>query len=211
MNVQAGIVRPQLRRVKWTLLVLGLTKMGRERNLCNVEEFMKKIGIALIFFCLVAGLVAQQEPRIRESGENFTYAALECVGSYAQIGQKMGELMAEVQKQGLQMESGPSMIYYNSPAQVKPEELKWDVCVPVHAMEKVAAPLKKGEYKYPLVAEVIYKGRYDTVSTAYPGLMEYIAKNGYALNGPICESYLDDPMSTKPDECRTLIVVPVRK
>ena len=172
---------------------------------------MKRMGYALVIFCLVAGLGAQQEPRIRESGENFTYAALECLGSYAQIPRKMGELMAEVQKQGLQMESGPSMIYYNSPAQVKPEELRWDVCVPVLALEKVAAPLKKGEYKYPLVAELIHKGPYDSVSSAYPALMEFIARNGYAASGPICESYMDDPGSTKPEDCRTLIVIPVRK
>ena len=172
---------------------------------------MKRVAYALILFCLVAGLYAQQEPRIRESGENFTYAALECVGSYAQIGQKMGELMAEFQKQKLEMLGGPAMIYYNSPAQVKPEELKWEVCLPLHALEKVAAPLKKGEYKYPVVAEMIYKGPYDSVSTAYPALMQFIAKNGYMVSGPICESYMDDPMSTKPGECRTLIVVPVQK
>jgi AraC family transcriptional regulator len=172
---------------------------------------MKRTGYALILFFLVAGLHAQQEPRIRASGENFTYAALEGLGSYVQIGQKMGELMAEAQKQGLQMESGPSIIYYNSPAQIKPEELKWDVCVPVHALEKVAAPLKKGEYKYPTVAELIYKGSYDSVGTAYPGLMEFIAKSGYAVSGPICESYMDDPAEVKPGDCRTLIVVPVKK
>ena len=46
---------------------------------------------------LVSGLFAQQEPRIRESGENFTYAALECLDLYTQIPQKLGELMAEIQ------------------------------------------------------------------------------------------------------------------
>lgn len=172
---------------------------------------MKRIGYALMLFCLVSALFAQQEPRIRASGENFTYAALECLGPYAQVPQKLGELMAEVQKQGLEMLGEPSMIYYNSPAQVKPEELRWDVCAPVHALEKVAAPLKKGEYKYATVAEVIYKGPYDTVSSAYPPLMEFIARNGYAVSGPICESYMDDPASTKPEDCRTLIVVPVQK
>jgi effector-binding domain-containing protein len=172
---------------------------------------MKKTVIALALFCLAAGLAAQLEPKIRDSGEDFTYAALECQGSYAQIPQKMGELMAEFQKQSLEMLGGPSMIYYNSPAQVKPEELRWDVCLPVHALEKVAAPLKKGEYKHPLVAEVIYKGSYDSVSSAYPALMEFIAKSGCSVCGPICESYMDDPASTKPEECRTLIVVPVKK
>lgn len=172
---------------------------------------MKRTGYWIIIFTLALGLYAQQEPRIRESGENFTYAALECMGSYAQIPRKLGELMTEVQKQGLQMESGPSMIYYNSPAQVRPEELHWEVCLPVHALEKVAAPLKKGEYKHAIVAEVIYKGPYESVSSAYPALMEFIARNGYTVSGPICESYMDDPADTKPEECRTLIVIPVGK
>ena len=172
---------------------------------------MKRIGYALIIFCLFSGLFAQQEPRIRESGEDFTYAALECLGPYTQVPQKLGELMAEAQKQNLEMQAGPSMIYYNSPAQAKPEELRWDVCIPVHALQKVAPPLKKGEFKYPTVAEVIYKGPYDSVGSAYPGLMEFIAKGGYSVCGPACETYMDDPMSAKPEDCRTLIVVPVKK
>ena len=172
---------------------------------------MKRTGYALMLFCLVAGLTAQQEPRIRESGENFTYAALECLGPYTQIPQKMGELMAEVQKQNLEMLGGPCMIYFNSPAQVRDEELKWELCIPLHPLEKVAAPLKKGEYKYATVAEVIYKGPYASVSAAYPALMGFIAANGYTVCGPVCETYLDDPVSTKPEDCRTLIVVPVKK
>lgn len=172
---------------------------------------MKKIGYVLMMFCLVSGLYAQQEPRIRENGENFTYVALECLGSYAQMPQKISELVAEVQKQGLEMLGGPATLYYNSPDQVKPEELKWDVCVPVHALEKVAAPLKKGEYKYPTVAEIIYKGPYASSGSAYPPLLQFIAKNGYTVCGPVCETYMDDPASVKPEDCRTLIVVPIGK
>jgi AraC family transcriptional regulator len=172
---------------------------------------MKRMGYFIILLCFVSLLIAQQEPRIRISGENFTYAALECVGPYSLIPQKLGELMAEAQKQNLEMQGEPSLLYYNSPAQVRPEELKWDVCVPVHPLEKVAAPLTKGEYKYLLVAELMYKGPYDSVSSAYPALMEFIARNGCTVCGPICETYLDDPGSVKAEECRTLIVVPIKK
>jgi effector-binding domain-containing protein len=172
---------------------------------------MKKTVYRLVLVCLAAGLCAQTAPRIRASGENFAYAALECLGSYAQMGQKLGELMAEVQKQKLEMVDGPVTIYYNSPGQVKAEELRWDVCVPVDARENVAAPLKKGEYKYATVAETVYKGPYDTVAAAYPPLMQFLAASGYTVCGPICESYMDDPNETKAADCRTLIVVPVRK
>jgi AraC family transcriptional regulator len=172
---------------------------------------MKRTGYCLVLLCLVSVLCAQQEPRIRESGEDFTYAGLEVLGPYAQMPQKIGELMAEVQKQKLEMLDGPSILYYNSPGQVKPEELRWEVCVPLNAFEKVAAPLKKGEYKYPTVAEIIYKGPYDQVSSAYPPLMQFIAKSGYTISGPVCETYMDDPTEVKPQDCRTLIVVPVKK
>ena len=172
---------------------------------------MKKIGYALMLLCLVSALAAQQEPKIRESGESFTYAALECKGPFDQMPQKLGGLMAEIQKQNLGMLGGPSTIYYNSPDQVAPEELRWDVCVPVHAMEKVAPPLIKGEYKYPLVAEFLYKGPYESVGSAYPPLMQFIAKMGYKVSGPACETYMDDPASTAAAECRTLIVVPIQK
>jgi effector-binding domain-containing protein len=170
-----------------------LTKTGKTFSIENPEVLMKRMGYGVILLCLVAVLNAQQEPRIRASGENFTYAAL------------------EAQKQNLEMLDGPSLLYYNSPAQVKAEELKWDVCVPLHPLEKVAPPLKKGEYKYPLVAELMYKGPYDSVSSAYPALMQFIARNGCTVSGPICETYLDDPGSVKAEECRTLIVVPVQK
>jgi AraC family transcriptional regulator len=189
----------------------GLTKIWGNCSLRIQEEFMKRIGYVLILFCLVSSLYAQQEPRIRESGENFTYAALECLGPYVQMPQKIGELVAELQKQNLEMLGDPVTIYYNSPAQVKPEELKWDVCVPLSSLEKVAAPLKKGEYKYATVAEIIYKGPYGSSGSVYPLLMQFIAKNGYTVCGPVCETYMDDPASVKPEDCRTLIVIPVQK
>jgi len=172
---------------------------------------MKKLAIGPVLVCLAASLCAQTAPRIRETGENFTYVAIECLGPYAQMPQKIGELMAEVQKQKLEMVDGPEVLYYNSPGQVKPEELRWDVCVPVDARENAAAPLKKGEYKYATVAETVYKGPYDSVAAAYPALMQFIAANGYVVCGPICESYMDDPNQTKAADCRTLIVVPVQK
>lgn len=172
---------------------------------------MKKIAALIAFLPLVCALAAQTPPRIREQGESFTYAALECLGPYEQIPAKLGELMAEMGKQRLEPLDGPSLIYYNSPGQTKAEELRWDVCVPIGALEQVAPPLKKGEYRHATVAEIIYKGPYSGISAAYPPLMQFIAQNGYAVCGPICESYLDDPSDTRPEECRTLIVAPVKK
>jgi effector-binding domain-containing protein len=169
------------------------------------------MGYCIILLCLISGLSAQQEPKIRENGENFTYAALECLGPYTQMPKKLGELMAEVQKQKLEMMSGPVAIYYNAPAQVKPEELKWQVCLPIDANTQVTAPLIKGEYKHAKVAEMIFKGPYETLGSAYPLLMQFIAQNGYTVCGPICETYMDDPSNVKPEDCRTLIVVPVQK
>jgi len=175
------------------------------------EEIMKVITVLGLFLVAAALLFPQQEIKVRPGGENFTYAALECTGSYAQFGAKMGELMQELGKQKIDAEGGPMAIYWNSSAQVKEEELKWEIGIPVAADTQVEVPLKKKEYKFDLVVETFYKGPYGSAGQAYGPIMEFIAKNGYMVNGPISESYMDDPSTVKPEECRTLIVVPVAK
>jgi len=165
------------------------------------------IALVAIF---AGGLSAQAQPRFR-AGENFTYVALECSGPHAGITPKIGALMAEVQKQNLMMEGDLLVVFHNFPGQVNAEELRWAVCVPVDASTVVKPPLSRGEYRYDRVAEYTHKGPYGSSAAAYPKLLEFIAGNGCEVCGPLCETYLDHPAAVKPEECRTLIVVPVKK
>ena len=171
---------------------------------------MKKIFCLLVVWSAVGGLFAQQDPVIRDNTP-FVYVALETVGPYEQIPAKMNELMQLLQKQNVMMLGAPLGIYYNSPDQVKPEELKWELGVPVDAMIAVQAPLKRVEFSYPKVAEIIHRGPYASSAASYVKLFAFIGDNGYAVTGPVMETYYDDPAMVKPEDLRTLITVPVVK
>ncbi|MGB9005929.1 MAG: hypothetical protein WCB96_09415 [Candidatus Aminicenantales bacterium] len=41
--------------------------------------------------------------------------------------------------------------------------------------------------------------------------MAFIEQSGYKPSGPVLETWMDDPAQTKPEDCRTLIIIPVEK
>jgi effector-binding domain-containing protein len=176
------------------------------------EDKMKtnRILIVLAFvFTVTAGAFAQ-EVQIKDETP-FTYASLECAGSYNLIPAKIGEFMGEFFKQGLIPMGSFFGLYFNSPAEVKEADLKWSIGFPIQNDATVKEPLKKAEFKYEKVAYYLYKGPVEKVGDVYPVVFKQIAEKGYAAAGPVMENYLDDPNNTKPEDLRTEIIIPVAK
>ena len=170
-------------------------------------------GLRIMVVLLAIGVLMpaqQQAPKIRETGESFYYASLAVTGPYSQMPTKVTELMTEVGKQGLET-TYPMAFYFNSPDQVPPEELSWALAVQVPESTEVKPPLELGRFHYDKVAEILWRGPYTALGQAYNVLMPFIAKQGFSVCGPVCETYLDDPSSVAPEQCRTLIVAPVHK
>jgi AraC family transcriptional regulator len=172
---------------------------------------MKKTVFACILIIAMAAIISGQEVVIQDTAP-FTYAYLECSGSYAQIPAKIGAFMQSFFQQGLAPLGNFFGMYLNSPAQVKEEELQWRLGFPVAAEAAVAAPLLKGECQATQIAVYLHVGPYDKVSDAYAKIFAFIDQNGYKVAGPCIEKYLDmNPMAVKPEELRTEINVPVEK
>jgi effector-binding domain-containing protein len=172
---------------------------------------MKKTIFAFVFMTFMAALVCAQEVVIQDTTP-FTYAYLECSGSYAQIPAKIGVFMQSFFQQGLAPLGNFFGMYLNSPAQVKEEELQWRLGFPVGADAAVAAPLLKGECTATKIAVCLYVGPYEKVADAYGKMFAFIDQNGYKVAGPCIEKYLDmNPMAVKPEELRTEINWPVEK
>jgi effector-binding domain-containing protein len=170
---------------------------------------MKKTTMTLILALAAAWLGAQTEPVIRD-GEHFVYVCLECRGPYAQMPEKLGILMQEMSKQNLAMEGAPLGIYYTALSQPESEPV-WEVAMVVSGNPEVKPPLVKKEFSCSKQAEMTYKGPYTSVGSAYPKLMAFIDQSGFKPNGPALETWMDDPASTRPEDCRTLIIIPVEK
>jgi effector-binding domain-containing protein len=172
---------------------------------------MKKTLFAFVLIALWALSISGQEVTIQNTVP-FTYAYLECSGSYQQIPAKIAVFMPEFFKQNLMPTGNFFGMYLNAPGQVKEEELQWRLGFPVAGEAAVAAPLQKGECKATKIAVYLYIGPYEKVGDAYVKIFQFIGQNGYKAAGPTMEKYLDmNPEAIKPEDLSTEINIPVEK
>ncbi len=172
---------------------------------------MKKTILSLILIAVLAVLLQGQEVMIQDTTP-FTYAYLECRGSYQQIPAKINEFMQAFFKQNLMPAGNFFGMYLNSPAEVKEEDLLWRLGFPIVGEESVTAPLLKGECQATKIAVYLYVGPYEKVSDAYGKIFEYVEKNGYKVIGLCIEKYLDmNPEAVKPEDRKTEINFPIAK
>jgi effector-binding domain-containing protein len=166
---------------------------------------------SLLLISVLAILLPGQEVVIQDTAP-FSYAYLECRGSYEQIPARIGEFMPEFFKQNLMPAGNFFGMYLNAPGQVKEEELQWRLGFPIAAESTVAAPLQKGECRATKMAVFLYVGPYEKVSDAYGKMFTFIEQNGYKAAGPTMEKYLDmNPEAVKPEDLKTEINIPVEK
>jgi len=176
---------------------------------------MKTISIIVItLFMLTLGLAAveneEREVTIKEC-QSFWYAAMDFQGSYEEIPAAVGKFIGEFSQQGLTAQ-GPLMgLYFNSPAQVEPKDLKWAIAFPVDKDAVVKEPLKKVEFNSKEIAVYMHIGPYEKTAPSYAKLMKHIQQNSYKMKFPCIEKYLNDPMQTKPEDLQTEIVIPIEK
>jgi effector-binding domain-containing protein len=172
---------------------------------------MKKTIFVSILIAALTASASGQEIVIQDNAP-FTYAYLECQGSYQQIPGKIAVFMEEFFKQGLMPAGNFFGLYLNSPGQVKEAELQWRLGFPIVGEAAVAAPLQKGEFNFRKIAVYLYVGPYEKVGDAYVKIFQFIGKNGYKAAGPCLEKYLDmNPEAVKPEERKTEISLPLEK
>jgi effector-binding domain-containing protein len=180
----------------------------------------RKALVLFLAFALaaVATLPAAAAPG-QESGfsikqiEPFAYCCLAHRGPMTDMGSVIGRLMQEMQGQNLfSTIQGPMIgVYYNSPDEVQPSELSWEVGFIVTPQASPLAPLTKKIWEYPTVAATVHAGPYGNVTGTIARLVDWIKEQGYTVAGPILERYLNNPTEVKPEELKTEIWIPVEK
>ena len=143
----------------------------------------------------------------------FAYCVIVHKGPLTDMAGVITQLMQAVQAQDLfPLVRGPVIgVYYNSPTQVKPGELIWEVGFPVAEQAAPKAPLEKKTWNRTTVAEAVHTGPYAKTGEAIQRLMDWIEAQGYVIAGPTLERYLNNPMQVKPEELRTEIWIPVKR
>ena len=165
--------------------------------------------LILVLICTAAGF--GQEIEVRDL-EPVTYAGLDCTGPYTQITAKIMEFMGTFFGQGLTPTGGVITIYYNQPGPgVTENDLKWTIGMPISPASTPAAPLVKGEFKYPKVVFSVHVGPYDKLHETYAKMTAYLEANGWKPAGPVMEIYLNNPQEVAPEQLQTEIYMPVEK
>jgi len=181
----------------------------------SVYAVLAGIVAGIVLSSAVAPAAAAQDLAIAvKEVQPFPYCAIAHKGPYADMATVVGQLVGAMQAQRLFPEiRGPMVgVYFDSPADTKPQDLTWEAGFIITAQAAPQPPLMKKVWEYRTVAVAVHVGPYAEGGRAIEKMMAWLAANGYESGGPVLERYLDqNPMGVKPEDLRTEIWIPCKK
>lgn len=142
----------------------------------------------------------------------FTYFCISHKGPFTEIENVIGQLMQHSRNQNVAPGGAMIGVYYNSPEEVEPEQLQWEIGFPVTPQILVQAPLEKKQWSFTTVATAVHTGSYEKAGETILKIFEWIEANNYTVAGPFLERYLNmDPSNTDPANLKTEIWIPCTK
>jgi effector-binding domain-containing protein len=167
--------------------LLGFTASGREGPAQNVAVAVKDV-------------------------EPFTYCSLSHRGPVSDIQDVIGQLILDMQSQGL-LPMGPMIaIFQGDPTFQKPDSMEWEVGFPVVEQASIQAPLGRKQWIFKTVAWAMHVGPYEKTGETIGQILTWMDANGYSQGGPVVEQYADmDPKQIRPENMKTEIWVPCFK
>lgn len=138
-------------------------------------------------------------------------AYISYMGSYDEVPVLLGEVVGFIMAKGLQMVGPPFGIYFNSPQEVKEEELMYEIAIPFAGEAQEEGRVKIKMIPEQMVLSRVYKGPYSECGKALGTLVEYANRNGYEIIGAPMEVYISDPNETPEKDLLTEVNFPVMK
>jgi effector-binding domain-containing protein len=172
------------------------------------------VAISLMVVAMILGCGGEQPAKVEKPAEPvfvaqtttvpaMKVASIAKMGPYAEAGKVVGDLMGIAQTEKLNVVGMPFGIYFDNPANVKPESTKYEVCVQVAPETKNKVDKKTGfaikDAPEMMVATTEYMGPYDKVAPTYEKLYKWVQENKFEPAGPMIEWYLSDPAKVKPE------------
>ncbi len=150
-----------------------------------------------------------------EEVDPFNYVCVEMEGGYDKHGVVISQLVQAIKDQEIELKGPMFGVYYNSPKDVPPDLLKWEVGFPaiVDMENPPAAPLVAKTWEHPWVVATVYTGPYQGTEETYEKIHKFIdSREDYEVAGPAMERFLDEnPDLVEPDDLRTEVWVPVKE
>ncbi len=142
----------------------------------------------------------------------FAFCSLTHKGPYSEIDAVITELINHMQNQNITPQGPPISIYQNMSLDTQESELEWEVGFPISPHSEPQAPLMKRVWDYPLVAQAVHVGSYETTGDTILEMLDWMEAHRYVQDGPILGQYLNMPSpDTPPQKLRTEIWIPCRE
>jgi len=144
--------------------------------------------------------------------EPFAYCSVSHTGPVSEMPDVVGQLILDMQAQGL-MPMGPMIaIFQGDPTFQKPDSMEWEVGFPVVEQASIMAPLTRKQWIFKTVAWAVHVGPYEKTGETISQILTWMEANGYSQGGPVVEQYEDiDPKQFRPESMKTEIWVPCYK
>lgn len=181
-------------------------------------NFISLISVSLLTLLLIPSVSGDQQEKSEKNSISlkevspFIYCCLHHKGPFTDIENVINQLMSTSQSQNV-FPAGPLIgIYYNSPQQVKPEDLEWEIGFPVTPQATPQAPLEKKQWSFTQVASAIHAGPFEKTGETISRIHEWMKDHHLVPSGPVLERYLTMPTpESKPEDMKAEIWIPCQK
>jgi AraC family transcriptional regulator len=136
---------------------------------------------------------------------------LPMTGPHSQHDEAFARLAAHLRSLGAVPVGPPFGRYFNDPKQVPEANLRWEVGLPVGPGVEAPAPFEVKDIPGGETAILVHEGPYESSGTAWPVLLDWLARRGYRPVGPAMQLYLGDPSRAGAEGPRTELRLPVRR
>ena len=128
----------------------------------------------------------------------------------SQIGPNWPKFADEVRKQNVFI-SGWGIAEYHVPGEYNPDDVDYELMLPVMGEISPSAPLAAKKLEAAKVASILHRGEHETMCETYDKLFKWIAEQGLQVAGNVREVYLRCPHTNNdPAGYVTEILVPVK-
>ncbi len=134
-------------------------------------------------------------------------------GGMSRVPAAFNKLYSWIREKGYKAKGPAMLVYYDLPGQVDEDDIRWElrsqITDDLDAMEPDDDGFGVKHLRPGQVAAMIYKGPYEKIEETFMSLRNWISENGYEINGPYEEFYLN--ISAEPEELITELRFPVQR
>jgi len=140
-------------------------------------------------------------------------AVINYKGNVEDMGILLGKLMAWAEVSKIQVTGAPFAIYYTSPQNTAPDEMVYDMGLPVSKDTELndEGEIRVVELLEHTVLSTLHKGSYKDLANSYKEMVDYSIENKYDIIGSPKEIYFNSPHEVPEEELLTEIQFPVIK